>query len=243
MMLDRYAAMTLGALERTLQEEREGVRAAGAAVAASLAAGGVFHVFGSGHSELVARELVGRSGSLVPINQIVDRTEDLAEVVEGYGALLAEAYDQQYGLRAGECALVVSNSGVNPLPIEIARACHDRTLTVIAITNLAQSRHAAPRHSSGLRLFEIADVVLDNHAPPGEATVALREGGPRVGAIATITGAFLGNALIVETVRMLAARGSDVPVLTSENHDDPEALARNKRLRERYRGRLRRFGA
>lgn len=242
-MLDRYADMTLGALERTLQQEREGLRAAAAAVAGSLAAGGVLHVFGSGHSELVARELVGRSGSLVAINQIVDRTEDLAEVVEGYGTLLAEAYDQQYGLRPGECALVVSNSGVNPLPIEMALACRERELTVIAITNLTQSRAAASRHGSGARLFEVADIVLDNHAPPGEAAVALREGGPRFGAIATITGAFLGNALVLETVRALAEGGGDIPVLTSENHDDPEAIARNRRLRERYRGRLRRFGA
>jgi len=242
-MLDRYAEITLGAIQRVIEEEREGLRAGAAAVARSLDAGGVFHVFGSGHSEIVAREIVGRSGSLVPINQIVDRSEDLAEAVEGYGTLLADAYDQQYGLRPGECALVVSNSGVNPLPVEIARACRERELTVIAITNVAQSREAASRHSSGARLFELADIVLDNHSPPGEAAVALRDGGPRVGAIATITGAFLANALVVETARLLAEGGATVPVLTSENHDDPDALARNKHLRQRYGGRLRRFGA
>lgn len=242
-MLERYAESTLEALERVLEHERERLRTAATAVASSLDAGGVFHVFGSGHSETVAREIVGRSGSLVPINQIVDRTEDLAEVVEGYGTLLAEAYAQQYGLLPNECTLVVSNSGVNPLPIEIALACRERELTVIAITNVAQSRDAVSRHSSGARLYELADVVLDNHSPPGEATVRLAESGSYVGAIATITGAFLANALVVEAANLLNERGSAVPVLTSENHDDPDAVAFNKQLRERYRGRLRRFGA
>lgn len=243
MVLASYAESVLDAIARTASDEREAVTRAAGEVARSIASGGLLHVFGSGHSELAAREIVGRAGSLIPINQIVDRTEDLAEVVEGYGTLLAEAYGQQYGLHPGECALVVSNSGVNPLPVEIARACRERGLTVIAITNVAQSREAVSRHSSGARLFELADIVLDNHAAPGEATVPLPDGGPRVGAVATLTGAFLANALVVETARLLAEDGASVPVLTSENHDDPEALARNRQLRERYRGRLRRFGA
>lgn len=242
-MLDLYAEITVATVHRILREEEKTLRAAASAIAASLGAGGVFHVFGSGHSESVARDIVGRSGSLVPINQIVDRSEDLAEVVEGYGTLLANAYDQQYGLLPGECVLVVSNSGVNPLPVEIALTCRERKLTVLAITNVKQSREAIPRHSSGARLFEIADVVLDNHSPPGEATVKLQTSGLRVGAIATITGSFLVNALIVETAHCLAESGFSVPVLTSENHDDPGARARNKQLRDLYRGRLRRFGA
>ncbi len=242
-MLASYTKSVLDAIERTASDEREAVARAAREVARSIAAGGVFHVFGSGHSELTAREIVGRSGSLVPINEIVDRTEDLAEVVEGYGTLLTEAYAQQYGLLPGECLLVVSNSGVNPLPIEVATDCRRRGLTVIAITNVTQSRAATSRHGSGARLFEVADVVLDNHGPPGEASVELPGGGPRVGAIATITGAFLANALVMEAARELREGGSEVPVLTSENHRDPSAVERNRAMRERYRGRLRRSGA
>lgn len=239
-MIATYLKTVQAALTAIAHHEAQALQHAADVIARSIAAGGVLHTFGSGHSELVARELVGRSGSLVPINQLIDKTEDLAERLPGYGTILAEFYDQQYQLRPGEVIIIISNSGINPLPIDIALACQKRGLSVIAITNREQSQTLSSRHPSGKRLFEVADVTLHNHAPAGEATLTL--GNAKVGTLATITGAFLMNCLLIKTLETLTAMGHTPPVFLSENHTHDDALSHNATLRRRYQGRLRRAG-
>lgn len=239
-MVTAYLEAVQSALSAAARAESETLERGATLLAQSVAAGGVVHTFGSGHSELVARELVGRSGSLVPINQLIDKTEDLAERLPGYGQTLVAFYDQQYQLRSGEVIIVISNSGINPLPIDIALASQERGLKVIGITNQEQSRTLTSRHPSGRRLFEIADVTLHNHAPPGEAALSL--GDAKVGTLATITGAFLINCLLIRTLQRLTDMGHTPPVLLSENHTHDDALSHNATLRRRYQGRLRRAG-
>lgn len=237
-----YSRQLVRALEACAEAEAGALLRAGQLLADTVAAGGVIHLFGSGHSALVAADPVGRSGSLACLNQVLDRTEDLAERLPGYGVTLAEFYDQQYGLEEGESLIVISNSGINPLPVELAREGIRRGLNVIAITNVAQSRAQEPRVTGGKRLFEVADVVLDNHAPPGEAILELPGLDVKVATAGTVTGVFLVNAALAACVQELIRRGLKPPVFTSENTGDPTADSRNAALRRRYRGRLRRFG-
>ena len=89
-------------------------------VGRSLAAGGVVHTFGSGHSEIVAREIIGRAGGLVCVTGIVDPTAGFVENLPGYGTRLVERYDRRYQLLSGEVVIVVSNSGKNGSPIDVA---------------------------------------------------------------------------------------------------------------------------
>ena len=92
---------------------------------ASVARGEVIHIFGSGHSEIIAREIVGRAGGLVCITSINDPTAGFIENLVGYGTKLVERYDRQYQLLAGETVIVISNSGKNGSPIDVAwNACH-----------------------------------------------------------------------------------------------------------------------
>src|ERR1039458_5309801 len=84
---------------------------------ASVARGEVIHTFGSGHSEIIAREIVGRAGGLLCITSLNDPTAGFVENLVGYGTALAERYDRQYELRAGEAVIVISNSGKNASPI------------------------------------------------------------------------------------------------------------------------------
>jgi uncharacterized phosphosugar-binding protein len=213
-MIQRYLQAATSALAAAATEAAA-IDAAAALIAASISSGGVLHVFGSGHSQLVAKEIVGRSGSLIPVNEIIDRTEDLAERIEGYGTRLVEYYAEQYQLLPGEAVIVISNSGVNPLPVEVALSCRERGLNVIVITNVVQSEQARSRHSSGKRLFELADVVLHNHAPEGEAALELPGLATKVGTVATLTGAFLINAVMVCTAELLLAAGRETPVYLS----------------------------
>lgn len=94
----------------------------------------------------------------------------------------------------------------------------------------------------GKRLFEVAGVVLDNHALPGETVLELPGLSTKIATVGTVTGVFLVNSVLAACVQELVRRGSEPPVLVSENTGDSSADARNARLRERYRGRLRRFG-
>ena len=237
-----YAELLRDALAATARDEAASILAAASFVIDTVAADGVVHLFGSGHSALVAAECVGRSGALVPLNQLIDRSEDLAERLPGYGRVLAEHYDQQYGLKPGETMVVISNSGINPLGIELALDARERGLAVIAITNVRQSRSLAARQPGSGRLFEVADVTLDNHAPHGEAALALPGVAQRVASVGTVTGAYLINAVLATAVQGLAKRGIDPPILISENAGIADADARNAALRRRWQGRLRRAG-
>ena len=119
-----------------------GISAAADLLAPAIEKGGLVHVFGPGHSHIIAEEAFNRTGGLACINPIVDRTGGRAELVEGYAAAILEGHD----LRQGEVMVISSNSGINPLPVEMALLARARGLGVVAITSLAFSRSliAAP---------------------------------------------------------------------------------------------------
>ncbi len=151
-----------------------------------------------------------------------------------------------YAERLSEALLTTANAEAERIvaagKLVADTVARERGLKVVAITNLEQSRRQASRHPSGQRLFELADVALDNHAPPGEALLELPGLTERVASVGTITGAYLINALLAVAVQELIARGAQPPVIVSENSEDDSAPARNAALRQRYQGRLRRAG-
>ena len=145
-------------------------------VGASVAAGGVIHTFGSGHSELISRAIIGRAGGLVCVSGIIDPTAGFIENLPGYGERLAARHDRQYALKAGEVIIVISNSGKNTSPIDVALYAKSRGLTVVGLSCLAMSRATPSQHPSGRRLFEVCDHVLDNGGVPGDAIVEVAPG-------------------------------------------------------------------
>jgi len=203
---------------------------------ANVARGGVIHTFGSGHSELIAREIIGRAGGLVCVTGMVDPTGGFVENLPGYGARLAERYDRQYELRAGESIIVVSNSGKNTSPIDVALTARQKGLTVVALTCLAMSRITPSQHPGGKRLFECADFVLDNGGVPGDAIVEIEPGGPKVGPTSTFIGCSVLNWLMLAVTDWLKANGHPPPILLSQNL--PGAIESNRALGKKYAGRL-----
>jgi uncharacterized phosphosugar-binding protein len=201
----------------------------------SIARGGVVHTFGSGHSEIVSREIIGRAGGLVCVTGIVDPTGGFIENLPGYGEALAARYDRQYQLNAGETVIVVSNSGKNASPIDVALYARAKGLTVAALTCLAMSRVAASQHPSGKRLFEVADHVLDNGGVPGDAIVEVGAG-ISAGPTSTLIGCSVLNWLMLAVMEWLRSNGRPLPVLRSQNL--PGAIEHNRELAARYRGRL-----
>ena len=204
-------------------------------VGASIAQGGVVHTFGSGHSELVSREIIGRAGGLVCVTGIIDPTGGFIENLPGYGTKLIERYDRQYQLRAGETLIVISNSGKNGSPIDVALYGKQKGLTVIALTCLAMSRATPSQHPGGKRLFEIADHVLDNGGVAGDAIVEVSPGAMG-GPTSTLIGCSVLNWLMLAAMDWLKAQGHPLPVLRSQNL--PGAIEYNRELGKKYQGRL-----
>lgn len=206
----------------------------GAIIGESVAAGGVLHTFGSGHSEIIAREIIGRAGGLVCVSGLHDPTGGFVENLVGFGTRLAERYDRAHGLRAGEAIIVISNSGKNCAPIEVALYAQQKGLTVVALTCVEMARQSATVHPGGRKLHEIADHVLDNGGTVGDAIVEI--GNARAGPTSTLAGALLLNLLSLEVTEWLAAHGHPPPILRSQNL--PGAIEYNRELAMKYKGRL-----
>lgn len=223
-------------LKKVHDTQNSVVRQAARRIAESLAHDGVLHVFGSGHSAMIGKEITHRAGGLVPINLIPDPSEGIAERVEGYGKVLLEAYERKYGLKADEVIIVVSTSGRNPVPIEVALEAKSRGLYTIAITSVDYSRQLPSRHSSGKRLFEVVDLVMDNCVPPGDAILEIEGLGQRAGASSTLAGVLLINMLVLRVIEELLKQGQTPPILKSQNLEGADDF--NMKLLEKYKGRL-----
>lgn len=220
--------------------QAENVRRAAQRLADVIASGGVVHAFGSGHSSLLAQEIFHRAGGLAPINAMLDvnltvfgtSRPSLLERQEGYAASLFTSYD----VRPGEALLIMSNSGINPVPIEVALLARERDVLTIAVGSAAAYATATSRHSSGRTLFDVADMVLDTHVPAGDALQPIGETGVTLGAASTILGSALLNELMIATAEALAARKCAIPAFVSQNM--PGGDEANQGLMERYRPRI-----
>lgn len=219
---------------------------AAALIAGALAAGGVVQAFGSGHSEALAMELAGRAGGLVPANRLALR--DLVMFGNAPASLLHDPkVERDPGIArqlfdlatiAPEDVFVIaSNSGINGVVVELALLVKEHGHGLVAITSVEQSQKLPSRHPSGRRLVDLADVVLDNGAPYGDALLALPAGGA-VCAVSSITGVLLAQMLTAEVVRRMLDTGHTPPVYLSANV--PGGDEHNQALESRYVGRIRR---
>jgi uncharacterized phosphosugar-binding protein len=215
------------ALLTRIQETQAGAIADASRLCAdAIAAGRLVHCFGSGHSRIPVEELFPRYGSYPGFNPMVElsmtfhtqvvgtngqRQAMFIERVEG----LAEAILANFELEPPDVMIVFSVGGLTAVPIEIAQGARRRGLPVIAVTSIEHSRAAAPGHSSGTRLLDHADVVIDLCTPPGDALVAIDGLEPPVGPGSTIAAAAIANELKSRTAALLVERGAMPPVLTS----------------------------
>lgn len=201
----------------------------------SLADGGVLHTFGSGHSEMIAREIIGRAGGLMPVTGLFDPGYGFSENVVGYGTRLAERHDHHYGLRAGETIIVISNSGKNASPIEVALYAKKKGLTVVGLTSLAMSSTAKTVHPGGKNLHAVADFTLDNLGVPGDAIAEVAPG-QFAGPTSTFIGCTLLNLLMLGVLEWLRDQGHPLPLVRSQNL--PGGMEANIELSQKYRTRL-----
>jgi uncharacterized phosphosugar-binding protein len=228
-------------LAAALSNQQTTLQIAAEKIAVSLRQGGILHVFGSGHSHMLAEELYVRAGGLAPINAILIPELMLHENVERASLLerqpeYADSVLEGQDWRIGDVLLVISNSGSNGLPVEMALRGRQAGLFTIALTSLSFSRTLDARHPSGKRLFEAADLVLDNYGQPGDACLKIPGTAANCGPTSTVVGAALLNALMAETIDRLVREGSHPPIFVSGNfaNDVRPALETVKSVGKRW---------
>lgn len=239
---ERYWAAAAQVIRSVVESQAEPIRRAAALCARSIMAGGVVHTFGAGHSRAFGMELSGRAGGLVPMH--VFGLEEVAPPGKKGLELLdqerspetAHALLRLFPLDPADCFIIASNSGRNGCPVELALEAKRRGHGVITITSIAHASAFPSRHLSGKRVFELADVVIDNGAPVGDALLEAPGMAERVCAISSVTGALIAQALTAEIIRLIRAAGAEPPVYISANVDGADE--HNRLLEDRYRGRI-----
>ena len=217
-----YVRKALEIAQRAAETQVGPIRVAAELVVEAMVAGRVFWVFGTGHSHTLAEELYGRAGGLADVRAVLEpglmlheglQKSSLLERLPGLADVLLEINE----IAAGDVVLIASNSGRNAVPVEFALGARKRGAQVIALTSMAHSTATSSRAPSGQRLFETADVVIDNCGVPGDALIDVEGSPERTGATSTMVGAMLVQALTVEIVTRLTARGETPHVLRSLN--------------------------
>ncbi len=244
--MGRAARSYLDEVLTLLTEVRDGqgqaISSAAELVADTVEAGGLVHVFGTGHSHLLAEEIFYRAGGLAQVNPIlVDalmlhagaaRSTRL-ERLPGLGTALAD----EEGFGPGDVLILVSNSGGNAACLEMAAAARLRSVPTIALTSLRHATSVDARSGDRERLHEVVDVVLDNRGRPGDACASIEGFDQLVGPTSTAVGAAILQAVVVAAVELLVARGHTPDVFASSNLAGGDQA--NRDLLARYSPRVR----
>jgi uncharacterized phosphosugar-binding protein len=212
-------------LQRVRETQSDPIETASQWCARSIAAGGLVHLFGAGHSRIPVEEMFPRYGSYPGFNPIVELSVTFhTQVVGANGQRQAMFIERTPGLAAtilsnfaltpSDLMMVFSASGLTALPVEMAQEARRRGLRVIAVTSAAQSRSEEPDPAVGTRLLDVADLVIDICTPAADAMVSVEGLDTPVAPGSTIGSVAIVNAIKARTAELLVARGAMPPVIT-----------------------------
>ena len=229
-------------LSEIMTTQMTAIESASDAFARTLESGHNIFLFGTGHSHMLAEELFYRAGGLVNIHTVLETKLMLHESASksteyermpGY----ADTLFKNYGMSAGDLIVIISNSGRNGVCIDLALLAKNTGMTVIALTNLRHSNASASRHTTGKKLYELADIVLDNRGCVGDASIFFEALGRNAAATSTSTGAAILNAVTAGCIERLLADGFTPEVFCSSNVDGGDEI--NATLIGKYKDKIR----
>jgi len=227
-IVERYFGSLIERLQGVRATQGAAIDAAAAACAESIARGKLVFTFGTGHGALPALETFPRTGTIVGFRPIVESTMisfhrvwgDMGarqyrfiHAVEGYG----KAILRSHRLDAADSMILFSHSGINAVILDIAIECKTLGMRVVGVTSLAHSRTTRSRHSSGKRLFEVADVTVDTGVPIGDAGLRIDGLEHPVGAASTSIAIAIAHAIVAATAEKLVQRGVTPMVMVNPN--------------------------
>ena len=214
-----YFRVAKGLLEQLQETQQAAIAQAADHCAKSIGSGKLVHLFGTGHGSFPALEAFPRSGSLVGFHPIAELPITLLHHVygdmgvpqyrflhrqEGYGRAILEGHR----LDPSDTLVLFSHSGINPVVLDMALMAKEKGLALVGVTSRPHSQATASRHSSGKKLYEVADVVIDTGAPLGDACVRLDGLDDPVAAVSSMLVMSVVDAMIAETARILVERGT-----------------------------------
>ncbi len=249
----QYLRASREIIDRIEATQGENLRKAAEICARSIAAGGLVHLFGSGHSRIAVEEVFPRYGSFPGFHPMVELSLTFHNQVVGangqWQAMFLEGLEgfagvilRNFEIGEHDSAIVFSNSGNRGVSVDMALEFRRRGVPVIAVTSVEHSMALPARHSSGKRLCEVADVAVDNCTPAGDALVRIEGLREPVGPGSTIGHVAVANAIKCEVARLLTERGHPPIVLTSSVLIGEQAAADQiERCYREYRARTRRL--
>ncbi len=227
MSLSVYKEKIGEVLDKIWSTQSANIERAAALMADAIAAGGLVHLFGSGHSVLPVQDIFPRYGSFPGFHPLMDARLMWCDVLGSHGAkgLLrlermegyAEVLFEDEPIRAGDVMLVFSHGGLNAAGIEVMLEARKRGLKTVAITSMDNQRTRQATHSSGNKLSDLADVVIDNCVPAQDALVCVPGWKAPVGAGSTVATITISMALVAQVAADLARHGVHPPVFVSPN--------------------------
>jgi uncharacterized phosphosugar-binding protein len=244
--MDVFYDKLMELLDKVETKETENIKKAGQICAESVGNDGVIHVFGSGHSYGFGMEISNRPGSLAAVHNIsssdfvikgkysLETFRDNVNYFERRPNIAGQLYDL-YDIRPQDCFIIISNSGINGLVIDMALKAKEMNHKVIVVTSWEHTSAEASRHPSGKKLYQLGDVVIDNCGPRGDALIET-DGPEKICSVSSITGAFIAQSIAIEAEAILKEEGKEIPVFygnqteADAKHDDV--------LRAHYKGRV-----
>lgn len=221
-----YFERSVELLKRVRDNELDSIDRAAEICANSIANSGLVFLFGNGHSRMMCEEMTPRQGCFVGWVAMVELALSNHASIVGSNGLRAPLFLEKYegyseeilkGFHFGlhDAMVIISTSGIRPVIVEMAIGAKLRGLPVIGICAKAHSQAVQAAHSSGKKLIDIADVVIDNHCPPGDCIHEVEGLDWKTGPTSTLTGAMIMNMLRCEVAERLVARGVKPVMLPS----------------------------
>lgn len=182
----------------------------------------IIHAFGTGHSHMIGLELFARAGGIANVNAMLDSTVMTSEGARRSAEIerisgFAKVIWDQHKIKKNDIFIVISNSGRNAMPIEMAELAKNNSNKVIAITSINQSSKYPARIKNQKKLYEIADYVIDNCVPSGDSIIPI--GKDFSGAVSSILGCFIVNLMVTESLKIVHKAGKKLPLFYSQNID------------------------
>ncbi len=247
MYVEKYFSEVQKVMDEVLKTQKDKMEQAAAKLVETCEKGGRIFFFGCTHAGILAQEAFYRTGGLVVVNPILPPglTCDVVPItltsqmerIDGYGAKVADAA----GIGAGDLVFIHSVSGRNAVPVDMAMHVREKGAYVIAITSIQYSEASSPRAKCGKRLFEAADLVIDNCGTFGDALVQVGDFPQKVAPSSTVVGASIVNAIVAESVYLFLEKGIEPPVFMSANIDGGDAY--NAKMLEKYRDKITYMGS